>query len=104
MIDPYASAVTLPLTPRQDRLEASIGTVLRAGGTRSELRELVYQLTDFLRMQGIAMEDAVTVLTRIAGRAGPSRHATGEHAVGESATDRLTMMIRWCASRYQRGD
>ena len=104
MIDPHASTVAVALTPRQDRLEARIGAVLRTGGTRSQLRDLVYQLTDFLRMQGIPMDEATSLLKSVAGRAGPSMHATGEYAVGESTEDRMTMMLRWCTSRYQRGD
>ena len=36
----YASR---PLTPRQDRIESTIERVLRAGGTRSELRDAVAQ-------------------------------------------------------------
>ena len=58
--------VSPPLTPRQDRIEASIERVLRAGGTRSELREMVEQFADLARMQQIPPERALTMVKAVA--------------------------------------
>jgi hypothetical protein len=104
MVDPelplYANR---PLTPRQDRIEASIVRVLRAGGTRSELREAVYEFADFARMQQIPPERAVSMVKAVAMRASASA-ATGTLAVGDSQADRIAMIVRWCTARYYRVD
>jgi hypothetical protein len=97
--DELASA-DRPLTPRQDRIEASIDRVLRAGGTRTELRELVYQYADLARVQGIAPERALSAVKRIVERA--SLAVSG--AVGESPAERLALVVRWCTARYYRAD
>ncbi len=91
-----------PLTPRQDRIEASIERVLRAGGTRSELRELVEQFADLARMQQIPPERAITMVKAVAMRASPA--TTGPSVVGDSLADRLTMIVRWCTTRYYHVD
>jgi hypothetical protein len=107
MVDPelplYANR---PLTPRQDRIEASIVRVLRAGGTRSELREAVYEFADFARMQQIPPERAVSMVKTVAMRAAASAAtaATGTLAVGDSLADRMAMIVRWCTARYYRVD
>ena len=58
-----------PLTPRQDRIEATIERVLRAGGTRSELREAVHEFADHARMQQIPPERAIANIKAVAMRA-----------------------------------
>ena len=96
----YASP---PLTPRQDRIEASIERVLRAGGTRSELREMVEQFADLARMQQIPPERAITMVKAVAMRASPVTSGVSS-VVGDSLADRLTMIVRWCTARYYRVD
>lgn len=96
----YASR---PLTPRQDRIESTIERVLRAGGTRSELREAVYEFADHARMQQVPPERALMRLKAIAMRALPGREQVPD-AVGESMADRLVMIVRWCTARYYRVD
>src|SRR4051812_12595226 len=61
-----------PLTPRQDRIEAAIERVLRAGGTRSELREVVQQYADHARIQQIPVERLVAMVEAVARRAASS--------------------------------
>lgn len=90
-----------PLTPRQDRLEAAIDRVLRKGGTRSELRDLVYQFADMTRIQGIPPERAISRMKAIAQR---SAAGFDSSTVGDSAADRMGMIVRWCTQRYYRAD
>ena len=98
----YRAGLALPqLTPRKDRLEAAILGVLRAGGTRSELRELVSEFADYLQMCGVAVDDATSTLRALGTRATPFMNQHGQTAVGDSATDRITMMVRWCADQYR---
>ena len=92
-----------PLTPRQDRIEATIERVMRAGGTRSELRDAVYQYADHARMQQIPPERAVSMVKAVAMRASIGTIPRSE-AVGDSLTDRLSMIVRWCTARYYRVD
>jgi hypothetical protein len=92
-----------PLTPRQDRIEAAIERVLRAGGTRSELRELVQQFADHARIQQIPVERTIAMVKAVAMRAAISaagRSSTG----GDSFDERLGMIVRWCIARYYRVD
>ena len=91
------------LTPRQDRIEATIERVLRAGGTRSELRDAVYEFADFARIQQIPPERAITQVKVVALRAATAA-ATSSSAVGDSMADRLAMIVRWCTTRYYRVD
>lgn len=95
---------TSPLTPRQDRIEAAIEAVLRAGGTRSELRSLVYQFADLSRIQGMPVEHATQLVCELGERAAPHIAARGSTSVGDSAADRVAMMAGWCAHRYKRAD
>ena len=92
-----------PLTPRQDRIEASIERVLRAGGTRSELRELVQQFADHARIQQIPVERTIAMIKGVAMRA---RHSTiaWSSTAGDSFEERLTLIVRWCTARYYRVD
>jgi len=99
----YVEPSPRPLRPRQDRLEAAIGAVLRTGGTRSELRPLVDQLADLFRMQGISLERALDTIRALGSRARPVRN-DAEPAVGDSASERLALMERWCGARFNRGD
>src|SRR3979411_982573 len=94
MVDPdlplYANR---PLTPRQDGIEATIERVLRAGGTRSELRDAVYQFADHARMQQIPPERAITMIKAVAMRASTSSAAAAS-SVGESMAARLATLTR----------
>lgn len=102
MSDQEGLANAMPvLTPRQDRLEAAIVRVLRAGGTRSELRELVQQYADAARAQQIPPERAIATVKALAQRAALASEGT---AAGDSAPERVAMMIRWCTARYYRAD
>jgi hypothetical protein len=104
MTDIEIAASTPPLTPRQDRLEAEMVAVLRRGGTRSSLKMVVDEFADYARIQGTSPEHALRVVRSVAQRAGPEIAARGESGVGESATDRMTMMVRWFKTRYHRAD
>ena len=92
------------LTPRQDRLENAIVTALRAGQTRSQLRDHVLALADFLRVRGTSMESAVQMVRMLGARATPLMSASSDMAVGDAPADRITMMVRWCTTRYRRAD
>ena len=92
------------LTPRQDRLEDAILQVLRTGGTRSVLRDHVLLLGDHLRMQGLSVERATSLVRGLGQRATPLMNMDGLPAVGDSPADRIAMMVRWCAARYSRAD
>jgi hypothetical protein len=92
------------LTPRQDRIESSIERVLRTGGTRSELRELVEQFADLARLEGLPPERAVSRIKSVAMRATMAMAHEPEPPVGDSPSDRIAMIVRWCASRYYRAD
>jgi hypothetical protein len=92
-----------PLTPRQDRIEAAIERVLRAGGTRSELREVVQQFADHARLQQIPPERALTMVKAVAMRAASSAAAWSSTA-GDSLDERLALIVRWCTARYYRVD
>ena len=92
------------LTPRQDRLEQAIVQVLRAGGTRSILRDHVLQLGDHLRMQGVSVDRATSLVRALGNRATPFMALDPNPAVGDSPADRIAMMVRWCTARYSRAD
>lgn len=92
------------LTPRQDRLEHAIVEVLRAGGTRSALRDQVVQLGDHLRMQGVSLAGATRLVHALGHRATSLMSLDPNPAVGDSPADRMAMMLRWCAARYSRAD
>lgn len=92
------------LTPRQHRLEDTILSVLMANGTRSELRELVTELADYFHRQRVPRTRAESVMCEIGARAAPFMRAGNRVAVGESAADRIAMMVRWCRARYSRVD
>ena len=92
------------LTPRQDRLEHAIVEVLRAGGTRSALRDHVVQLGDHLRMQGVSLDGATRLVHALGHRATSLMSLDPNPAVGDSPADRMAMMLRWCAARYSHAD
>jgi hypothetical protein len=104
MKDTESVASIRPLTPRQDRLEAEMAAVLRRGGTRSSLRALVDEFADYARLRGMSPESGLSVVNAVVQRAGPEMAARGESAVGDSASDRVTMMVCWFTSRYHRAD
>src|SRR5258706_14733977 len=99
----YVEPSPRPLRPRQDRLEAAIGAVLRTGGTRSELRPLVDQLADLFRMQGISLKRPLDTIRALGSRARPVRN-DAEPAVSASPSKRLSLMERWGGERFNRGD
>jgi hypothetical protein len=87
------------------RIAYSIEQVLRSGGTRSELRELVDRFADLARVIGFSLDDALARLDDVATRAASVMASSSDTAaVGESVADRRAMMARWCSARYQRAD
>ena len=83
---------------------SSIERVLRAGGTRSELRELVERFADLARLVGVPCEIALARLDVAASCCLGHGVVAGAAAVGDSVADRRAMMARWCSARYQRAD
>jgi predicted ArsR family transcriptional regulator len=96
--------VTQQLTPRQDRIERAIIDALRSRATRSELREQVRDLAQLLRMQGHAPERASALVSDLGQRAAPLMPTDESAAVGDAPTDRINMMLRWCAAEFTRSD
>jgi hypothetical protein len=92
------------LTPRQDRLEERIVRLLRTHGTRSELREVVHELVDLLRIQRVPPERAIAMVKAVVFRAWPGMAAHGLPAVGDSPADRTELIVAWCAARYYHAD
>lgn len=103
MMDAEIAGSIRPLTPRQDRLEGAIIDVLRTRGTRSSLRVLVEEFADHSRVQGTSLDNALSSMKTLAMRAGPEVGVGGD-VVGESISDRITLMARWLRSRYVRAD
>jgi hypothetical protein len=97
----FATSYSTVLTPRQDRIEAALLRTLRANGTRSELRAIVYDLVDLFRLQGIPFQRALDAVKALAARAGVSVLAEGA-AAGDSLADRMVLIAGWCAARYGR--
>lgn len=94
-----------PLATGPERVESSIERVLRAGGTRSELRELVDRYADLARLVGLTPSEALARLDAVAARAASGMTSPSDAAaVGDSMADRRAMMARWCTARYQRAD
>ena len=100
----YMDPVLYASSPRQDRLERAIFDLLRTNSTRSELRALVAQLADYLRVRGVAADKALSAIRALGLRAAPYMNADDVAAVGDSAGDRIIMMMRWCSARYLRSD
>ncbi|MEP6619000.1 MAG: hypothetical protein ABJE47_06795 [bacterium] len=100
----YGEVLQYVPTPRQARLERGILEALRTSGTRSELRDLVIEFTDYLRVRGITADRAISSLRALGARATPQMIPDDVAAVGDSAADRIGMMIRWCTARYFRAD
>jgi hypothetical protein len=94
----------LALTPRQDRIEAAIVRLLGEGASRSSLRDAVHAYADLQRGQGVAPERAIARLKAVANRATPAIAVRAPRSVGESAEDRMSMVVRWCVARYFRAD
>ena len=92
------------LTPRQDRIERAIIDALRTGAPRSELRDQVRDLAQLLRMQGHAPERASALVSNLGQRAAPMMPTDDSAAVGDAPTDRINMMLRWCAAEFTRSD
>ena len=55
-------------------------------------------------MQGATAERAVSLLRMLGARAMPAMETGYEWAVGDSADDRMAMMVRWCTARFSRDD
>ena len=97
------SAWTAPvLTPRQDRLEATIVRALRTGGTRSELREAVYELVDLFRLQGIPAARGVALVMQTAARGARTDLPRADRPA--DAEDWLRLVASWSERRYTRSD
>jgi hypothetical protein len=92
------------LTSRQERLEEAVVRVLRAGGTRSELRERVTEWVDYLRMCGATHAEVSGLMRACVSRTAPWMTRDSDATVGEPASDRLGMMLRWSATRFDRAD
>ena len=100
LFEDHAAIATGP-----ERVAFSIERVLRAAGTRSELRELVERFADLARLVGVPLQVALVQLDAVATRAASAMSAApGAPAVGDSVADRRAMMARWCSARYQRAD
>jgi hypothetical protein len=94
-----------PISTGPERMESAIEGVLRSGGTRSELRELVDRFADLARVVGIPPADALARLDAVSARAAAGAPLdSSAAAVGDSMADRRAMMARWCSARYQRAD
>ncbi len=91
------------LTPRQDRLEAAIARVFLARGTRSQLRDAVYQLVDLFRVQGVSPDVGIRIISDVSARAALASSGPGDADDGEHG-DRLTLVGEWAAHRYARDD
>ena len=91
------------LTPRQDRLEATIERAVRVGSTRSELREAVYQLVDLFRLQGVPAANGIHAIVETAARAARAGFNRPDHPE-ESPADRLQLIESWSTHRYARAD
>lgn len=105
MLGGYTEMVPHTRSPRQERMERAILEALRSRGTRSELRGRVIEFTDYLRLRGVPADGAVSSVRALGMRATPFMNADDLLvAVGDSATDRMAMMVRWCSARYHRAD
>lgn len=94
-----------PISTGSERVESSIERVLRSGGTRSELRELIDRFADLARIAGVPASEAIGRLEAVAARvASGMPTSSSSTAVGDSLSDRRAMMARWCSARYQRAD
>lgn len=100
----FRDTVLYASSERQDRLERAIFDLLRNNSTRSELRELVAQLADYLRVRGVSADKAISAVRALGLRAAPHMNADDVAAVGDSAADRIIMMVRWCSAQYHRSD
>jgi hypothetical protein len=105
MVDSYSYLdVHTQLTPRQDRIEEALVRGLVAGATRSELRDLVHQFSDLLRIQGVSADRTVASLKAVARRAVPRMQARESSIAGDSAAELMTLIVRWCSARLYRAD
>ena len=100
----YAELVPHTGSARQTRIERAIFEALRAGVTRSELRELVIEFSDYQRVRGVPADATIGTINAIGVRATPFMNPDEVAAVGDSARDRIAMMVRWCSARYYRAD
>jgi hypothetical protein len=91
------------LTPRQDRLENAVASLIRARATRSELRETVHHLVDLFVLQGIPSARGVARIEEVASDAAP-HIGPSWHGAGDSRSDCLTLIRHWATQRYHRAD
>jgi hypothetical protein len=105
MVDSFSYLdVHTQLTPRQDRIEEALVRGLVARATRSELRNLVHQYCDLLRIQGVPAERTLALLKSVARRAVPRMQSREDSIAGDSAEELMTLIARWCSARLFRTD
>src|SRR5215212_10702153 len=87
------------LTPRQDRIEGALVQALVSRATRSELRELVHQYADLLRLQGSSPERTIASLRALVRRTAPRMPFREDSVACDSPEDRLNLIVHWCSAR-----
>jgi len=95
-----------PRTPSGPRfqVEGALVRALVAGAPRSEVREIVREYADLLTMQGVPPERTIASLQAVARRARPRMRERDASIAGDSADDRMTLIVHWCTARLQRAD
>lgn len=94
---------TLRLTPRQDRLEARMAEAIRNQSPRSTLREIVTQLVDHLRLQGVPASRGIAAITDIAARAANAVPRDMAN-IADTPVDVSALVSSWASARYGRAD
>jgi hypothetical protein len=62
----------------------------------------VREYADFLTMQGVSPEQTISHLQAVARRARPRMHERDESIAGDSADDRMALIVRWCTAWIYR--
>jgi len=105
MVDSFSYLDALAqLTPRQDRIEGALVRALVSGATRSELRDIVHQYVDLLRLQGTPPERTIALLRAIVRRAAPRMPFREDSVACDSPEDRMSLIVRWCSARLDGAD
>ena len=89
------------LTPRQDRIEESLIRLLSLQSTRSQVREVVYELADLHRLQGLSADRAIGQLKSVVQR-GLFASARRSDLTAGIATETMAMVVRWYQQRFTR--
>src|SRR5215212_1674127 len=92
------------LTPRQDRIEGALVRALVSGATRSELRDIVHEYADLLRLQGSPPERTIASLRALVRRAAPRMPFRADSVACDSPEDRLNLIVRWCSAWLNGAD